>query len=550
MFLATTSLTEYWNKNKKLILLGKWCLKNDKRDEWQNLNYEELPYPWDDVRQFDEAYRYSNEVATRIFPHLCDVMNEINEVKHSRTFWHIVLYQWFLYHTRRYYERYVCLCAALRRYPKLTTIVIDPSCYYTPFSAEDDLMSMLNDQRNLQIYSQLFEFMGYKFPQKKTLTCEDNPEKSFCKNNKNTLRHVIRAKSILLFYTLLKNWIRVVIESGVPSKLVLTAMIKSRLRIFPLPALHMQYKPVPLESEKRKKLARIPAQDEFEHYLVKGLSINLPRAYLEYFKVYEGLTRGLQLHQPVSVVSSSGWYGNEVLKMYSGFQKESGGKLIGIQHGGNYGTSKIMDNEEIEVELLDRFYSWGWSSIIDCEKIKPMPSFVTMEAKRQKKAVQDRCGIVLVLNNYPRYMYRMQSVPIGPQVASYLDGSLRFLKCITDDLRSLLTVRPYMADYGHKHVDRLLDVYPGLHLDSSGEPFNRCFINYRLVVIDHHSTTFLQTLAANHPTILFWDPALFQNRPESEPFLMISDLQAFFMTLLVARLDIFRSCLTMLCHGG
>jgi putative transferase (TIGR04331 family) len=40
----------------------------------------------------------------------------------------------------------------------------------------------------------------------------------------------------------------------------------------------------------------------------------------------------------------------------------------------------------------------------------------------------------------------------------------------------------------------------------------------RLVVIDHPVTSMLESLAADIPTILFWNPRLWEMRPAAEPY--------------------------------
>ena len=47
---------------------------------------------------------------------------------------------------------------------------------------------------------------------------------------------------------------------------------------------------------------------------------------------------------------------------------------------------------------------------------------------------------------------------------------------------------------------------------------NLFFLTVKLVVIDHLATTLLETLAANIPTILFWDPNRWEVRDEAETY--------------------------------
>ena len=59
MFLATTALTEFWDKNQKTLFLSSGCLPYGKRDEWESLDYQVMCSPWDDRRRFSEAVGYT-----------------------------------------------------------------------------------------------------------------------------------------------------------------------------------------------------------------------------------------------------------------------------------------------------------------------------------------------------------------------------------------------------------------------------------------------------------------------------------------------------------
>lgn len=42
--LVTTALEETWDTNDSMLFLGEWCKRYSRRDVWQAINYEALPY--------------------------------------------------------------------------------------------------------------------------------------------------------------------------------------------------------------------------------------------------------------------------------------------------------------------------------------------------------------------------------------------------------------------------------------------------------------------------------------------------------------------------
>ena len=49
MFLATTALDKYWDKDQKILFLGNWCITKD--SSISNTDYEILPYHWKDLNK-------------------------------------------------------------------------------------------------------------------------------------------------------------------------------------------------------------------------------------------------------------------------------------------------------------------------------------------------------------------------------------------------------------------------------------------------------------------------------------------------------------------
>ena len=67
-------------------------------------------------------------------------------------------------------------------------------------------------------------------------------------------------------------------------------------------------------------------------------------------------------------------------------------------------------------------------------------------------------------------------------------------------------------------ISRLRDSCPNLEVETWDVPFQESLRSCRLYVCDHFSTTFAEALAANKPTILFWDPKANALRPEAQSF--------------------------------
>ncbi len=519
MYLATTAITEFWNKNDRILLLGKWCLLYDKRNEWQNLDYEIFPYPWDDREKVKEAYRYCRRVYQHIMIELSDFMNVIHDVKYDKRYWQIFLGSWLFAYIGRVYERYSCLQEAFEKYPDLTTIILHPDCYYTPLTNSDDVVSSTGDFRNLQIYSQVLAMMGSQFPTRAIkdpmgLDTQVNAGSCKMKDAKRLLQNSLG--SFVRRY--LHKRVKLLVHSGIPRNILIKSMIRSRLKILPFTCSTYDNGYGVSQLENRHQIGKLHSRDEFEGILLRTMVVNTPRIYIEnYLPALKCILAEIPV-QPISLLLPDVHF-NEMGKIFAAEQHMRGGRLVGAQHGGGYGIFEMLENETLELEMVNKYYSWGWNTQDKSSKIKPMPSIAAMKAKRQKLVLSERKGILLVLTDLPRYFYRFVSQPLGPQLFTHFEWTKLFISALPIDLLPLLRVRPYMKDYGLGMKDCLLKEFDSISFDDPNiMPLHESVQKSRITIIDHSATTFLETLAADHPTIIFWNPSFFEVRKETEPY--------------------------------
>jgi putative transferase (TIGR04331 family) len=83
---------------------------------------------------------------------------------------------------------------------------------------------------------------------------------------------------------------------------------------------------------------------------------------------------------------------------------------------------------------------------------------------------------------------------------------------------ALTRFRPHRETYEWGILERMKDCAPNIRIDSWDVPFQESLDNCRLYVCDHLSTTFIEALAANKPTVLYWSPEANRLRPEAQPY--------------------------------
>lgn len=107
---------------------------------------------------------------------------------------------------------------------------------------------------------------------------------------------------------------------------------------------------------------------------------------------------------------------------------------------------------------------------------------------------------------HPRYSYHMYSTPVASQWLDYFEDQFRFIAALPESLRGQLVVRLYKQDYGWDQKLRWQDRWPGVRLDEGTASIIPLIKKSRLYISTYNATTFLESLALNIPTIIFWNP--------------------------------------------
>lgn len=529
MFLATTALSEFWDKDQEVLFLGPWCCLYDHRADWEGLKYRVLPNPWDDRKRFYEAYEYLQGCYERVLNSLTDYLNGVHQVPFSKRYWRVLLGAWLLDYLHAVYDRYVHLADAFSLYPGLQTVLLDPQCYRVPLDTLEYARLAERDPYNLQLFSQLLQGMGYVFQtrslQNGWTTLENRALASrWLGKVKDAARRALMLLSETLVFTQKAR-------SGAAlcfmyCDLAQTWALAWRTRFRGLPYELKREWTVSLQGpvfdDYRHGLAALPATDEFERVFMRLLSQNFPSLYLENYA--RGREEALQMARtmPAVIVSSVGWYSaSEPFKFLSAEASERGSRLVAVQHGtAYYGMSRHHACEWYETSVGDAFIVWGWAEQEgDAFRNLPSPKLASLLPKRSKRRGSRQAATILfVATGYPLYLQRFQSVPTGQQWTSYVAWESRFLEAVPEKLRSAILFRPYMQDFGLALRQRFLQKFAEIRWES-GLPFYQRLKRSDLVVIDHPGTSALEALVANVPTVLFWDQRYWEMRQAAEPYL-------------------------------
>ena len=159
--LITTALEDTWpnDPSEPVIFLGEWCKLFSRQHIWSKIDYEVLPYHWDDHKKILSDAQYLNNLYEEILSELSNCLNQLHGVNHSVRYWRILIGPWLINFIHVLYDRYQSILSCVR-YGEVKTTSIYRSNRYQ--DVPKDLLDFVkrateNDEYNYYLYSRIIE---------------------------------------------------------------------------------------------------------------------------------------------------------------------------------------------------------------------------------------------------------------------------------------------------------------------------------------------------------------------------------------------------------
>lgn len=512
-----------WPSNKSEILfLGRWCLLHNRRKFWNSFNYTVAEYHWNDRYKLYKDYQYIQKIYDDLLCQLSDVLNRFNKTNYSHRFWRILIGPWLLLFIEILFDRYSMIKEVLDKSKNLKVISQDVSQYESAFNDMSDLLFVFaSDEWNEIVYSQIIEHFESEIEIQKiksninfnNVLLKKQKLKSKCINYFNKLQGIFTRDDEIFF---------------ISDYLGLSRSTECQIKLMQFPKLWRKIESprIIIDYEMRDELIVNISEgvddannNDFYTLIKKLIAFHVPKTYLEGFKYLQEKSRELSWpSKPRAIFTANAFYSDDIFKHWASSKVENGSKLVTAQHGGHYGIGLLESTEEHQLKISDKYLSWGWdkkgnNSINKFGIIKPI--------KKRDKLRRDG-NILLVLNSNPRYSYRLFSFPIGAhQNISYIDDQILFISSLNKELFKKLNVRLYSNDYGNCTSDILREKFNKINFISSKKKLCRLITKSKYFVSTSNSTSFLESLSSNIPTIVFWDPYYNEIRKSAEKYFTI-----------------------------
>jgi putative transferase (TIGR04331 family) len=295
--------------------------------------------------------------------------------------------------------------------------------------------------------------------------------------------------------------------------LPILADIKAQLRMGQVPTSHLQSVTTRSTSTVNKSWRGAVTDDE----LLGLVRLCIPRSYVEDYQLLRNDSRLKDFSKnPKIIFTGNAFWFDDVFKAYMAAAREAGARLVIGQHGGVFGTAEHSASEDHQLEIADRFISYGWTRVGFESKILQVGNFKTSGLTLNRSPKPTKALVVLTAAPfYPRFATG------GPMTESewrsYVSQQVDFVQRLNDEARSKILLRLKPNAFGVDQVAPWNGVVPKSSMNLGVGSLNGLLSDSELVIVTYEGTTHLDTLLLGIPTVLLLDRAIWPLREEARP---------------------------------
>ncbi len=524
MFLATTANRKFWNEKTEILFLGEWCKLYKDTEIWRNLKFSDLEYHWNDNSVFENDFKYLEGVYESHLEQLAKSLNKIHGVDYSDRYWRIVVGIWLKAFIDAFYDRYLSIKQAEK-----TKLVTNTWITTEKYEPPANFPSFSHDDYNLYLYSYIirrlepfpYEYKNFNTSEIKEGDYNQSTIKRALKEvqrqlSKGLETFVRQALSVLVveIYPYIVRKVRTdIIFVGklylsVKDNIILQVTLKQLPFVFHGRKNKQKYSKT--EPNIRRKISFKDSKNEFEKLLSQIIPEQIPKIYVEDYRALNEKIIKSSPANPKLIITAFSINYRRYFEFWSAFHMEKNHCKIAVsQHGGGYGSGKCMALDQHFIKAFDRYYTWGSDCFKD-ERVRTMPSFRLHYTKKRLFKSTANGPIMWIATTQARYKTFAEHGLTGPHMIDYFKMQEDFYKDTNAKVKELLLWRYFHDPWDD--CNRMLKFAPNLKIqkglkDQMGKSSN--FINElkkcRLAVHTANETTYIEALASNFPSIIYWD---------------------------------------------
>ena len=273
-----------------------------------------------------------------------------------------------------------------------------------------------------------------------------------------------------------------------------------------------------LDNEMRNTISFIEKEfDRFDSFFFEAQKFLFPKFFLENFDRNEKhVLIKLKSYNKLKILLSENWIIEPINSLTLALAKENYG-IIHINNEHNC-ISHIYQGRYLEyiVNLSDKFYNIGWET--DNTNIVKSSSLYNFRIPKRKT----KYDILFVSAPIQYKMKYFSSFEVYSQenAVSTINFNNQFFESLGDELLRNIFYKKYPINYYVEKEKFYLKSFNKVNLSLSNSKFNafNFMSQSRLVIIDYVSTSYLESIISNIPTIVFYNKSSIRLKKEHNQF--------------------------------
>lgn len=489
---------------KTKLLAGQWCIMDYPELHHKHKSFKIIEHPWKNSLKLLNSYNYKKQLEEKAIEQLRKQLNYVHGENLSFRSWKIILSPWLNTFLTIILERRMLINVALKDH-KITSVIFgDIKDKYIFRNTSDFILSIQNktDFQDLltkkitEIYFPNLKIEILNRNNDKNIVNEDKIGKKFFKNFINLFFKLFLRKQKKVFHLVGKS-----IRSNF-STIIKFKCLPYFLVDVPKPGATL------LDQDIRNSLVLNIAEKKMNFLINNLLKEFLPRSFLEDYQLYKIKAFQFFPKHPSDIYTYTGYEKDDIFKIYTAHQIEYSNYNI-FQHGGAFGVLEVNNEEDLISETANTFITWGWKKTNNFHNFCYKPSGSDQLKKIKKTTCNENHEIICPLSEWSPIIFRIFNGYHGHAQLDYLD----LIKYITDNLPPQISENFKLRMQPGKrgwNIARSLENY-GLKnniLNRKGS-FVDDLKYSKIALITTNSTTLLESLRSNLPTLLFLDPAFY-----------------------------------------
>ncbi len=474
-------------------------------------------------QQLIDDHTFVDRKYQKYMPLLAARLNQIHKTRHDVYFWKKCMALGLIRYLTLFYDLFQ-VCEAYFDPEKHDCQALDESSYHVPRDFNDQReffqSTAYGQEQIFSIYLHLFHPGRFSTVRDEfswpVIMSKRHRIRAFARKLRNATLVKVRAK-VVSFLAKARQPRVGIMHSFFSHRHMADLVTSSRGRIQWIPLRsHFDF-PANLEREKRNVLTR-PEQDfdRFDRFFFASLACCLPRMYVEGFdQVATHYQEHFHGFAKLEYVVNEPWIGDSYSSFALALLREQGVKHIYNEH--NFLAHQFLrNNHRYILPLVDRFVTLGWFD-------ESIPNLVRGGSLREwvlDKNYRKEHKIVFI-SGQPPIKPPEFSATYGDfgafNAKSHLDFNMRFFRTLNTATLPEMVYRGYPTDrFVVAHLDPPMFAYdqeyvlreymPQFKLIDNLSPSGQVLMQKaRLVVIDYLSTSYIESMLADIPTVFFWN---------------------------------------------